>query len=76
MCAVSLFLAIMLALLRIFCGPEWSGHGVFTLFGILFFFMGAQFFVFGLLGEYICRISIDVRQRPKFIIGSKEGKID
>lgn len=75
MCAVSLLLAIVLIILRIFLGPVWSGHGLFPLFGILFFFIGGQFFVFGLIGEYICRISMDVRHRPKFIIGSKEGKV-
>jgi len=75
MAVVSIFFALLLIALRIFFGAVWAGNGVFTLFGILFFFIGIQFFVFGLIGEYICRISMDVRQRPKFIVGSKEGKI-
>lgn len=75
MAVVSIFLALLLITLRIFFGAVWAGNGVFTLFGVLFFFMGIQFFVFGLMGEYICRISMDVRQRPKFLIGSKEGKL-
>lgn len=75
MASVSMFFALLLILLRIFFGAVWAGNGVFTLFGILFFFMGVQFFVFGLIGEYICRISMDVRQRPKFIVASKEGKL-
>ena len=74
MCVGSLSFSILLILLRIFFGPEWSGNGIITLFGILFFFIGVQFFIFGLFGEYICRIGIDVRQRPKFIIASVEGK--
>ena len=75
MAGVSIFFALLLITLRIFFGAVWAGNGVFTLFGVLFFFMGIQFFVFGLIGEYICRISMDVRQRPKFLVGSKEGKL-
>ena len=75
MAAVSILFALLLILLRLFFGAVWAGNGLFTLFGILFFFMGIQFFVFGLIGEYICRISMDVRQRPKFIVASKEGKV-
>lgn len=75
MAGTSIFFALLLIALRIFFGAAWAGNGVFTLFGVLFFFMGIQFFVFGLIGEYICRISMDVRQRPKFLVGSKEGKL-
>ncbi len=75
MAVSSIFFALLLIALRIFFGAAWAGNGVFTLFGVLFFFIGVQFFVFGLIGEYICRISMDVRQRPKFLVGSKEGKL-
>ena len=47
---------------------EWSAHGVFTLFAILFLFIGAQFLAFGLLGEYIGRIYQEVRERPTYLL--------
>jgi undecaprenyl-phosphate 4-deoxy-4-formamido-L-arabinose transferase len=48
--------------------PEGTAQGVFTLFAVLFFFIGAQFLAFGLLGEYIGRIYQEVRDRPRFVI--------
>lgn len=61
-------LSILLIVLRLFFGPEWSGDGVFMLFAILFIFIGAQFVGMGLLGEYIGRIYNDVRARPRYFI--------
>lgn len=58
--------AVFLFLRRLILGPE--VEGVFTLFAILFFFIGAQFLAFGLLGEYISRIYLEVRKRPRYII--------
>ncbi len=49
-------------------------EGVFTLFAILFFFVGCQFLAFGLLGEYIGRIYGEVRRRPRYIIKSVHEK--
>ena len=51
-----------------FLHPEGTVQGVFTLFAILFFFVGAQFVAFGLLGEYIGRIYQEVRDRPRFVV--------
>jgi undecaprenyl-phosphate 4-deoxy-4-formamido-L-arabinose transferase len=51
-----------------FVHPEGTVGGVFTLFAILFFFVGAQFLAFGLLGEYIGRIYQEVRDRPRFVV--------
>lgn len=48
--------------------PEGTAQGVFTLFAVLFFFVGAQFLAFGLLGEYIGRIYQEVRDRPRFVV--------
>ncbi|RMG41964.1 MAG: glycosyltransferase [Candidatus Dadabacteria bacterium] len=59
---------LLLLVLRLAFGAEWAAEGVFTLFSLLFIFIGAQFFGLGLLGEYIGRISLDVRGRPRFII--------
>ncbi|MHB0991572.1 MAG: glycosyltransferase [Burkholderiales bacterium] len=68
---LSAFFVIYLALRRIFIGPEVAG--VFTLFGILFFLMGVILFGIGLLGEYIGRIYLQVRQRPRYLIESMLG---
>jgi undecaprenyl-phosphate 4-deoxy-4-formamido-L-arabinose transferase len=51
-----------------FLHPEGSAQGVFTLFAVLFFFVGAQFLAFGLLGEYIGRIYQEVRDRPRYVV--------
>lgn len=61
-------LAILLLLLRFAMGAIWAADGVFTLFAMLFVFIGAQFIGMGLLGEYIGRIYTDVRARPKYFI--------
>ena len=63
----------LLLVLRLVLGPEWAVGGVFTLFAILFFFVGAQFIAMGLLGEYIGRIYLDVRARPRYFIRKRVG---
>ncbi len=60
-------LAVLLIVLRLVLGPEWAAGGVFTLFAVLFTFIGAQFVGMGLLGEYIGRIYNDVRARPRYL---------
>ena len=57
---------LFLLVRRLFVGPE--VEGVFTLFAILFVFVGIQIFALGLIGEYIGRISMDVRRRPRYIV--------
>ncbi len=49
---------------RLFVGPE--VEGVFTLFAILFVFLGLLIFAVGLVGEYIGRIYMEVRRRPSY----------
>ena len=49
-------------------GDEWGRYGTFTLFAILFVFIGAQFAGMGLLGEYIGKIHLNARGRPQFYI--------
>ncbi|WP_145490674.1 undecaprenyl-phosphate 4-deoxy-4-formamido-L-arabinose transferase [Yersinia aleksiciae] len=66
-------LAVLLVVLRLVFGPEWAGGGVFTLFAVLFMFIGAQFVGMGLLGEYIGRIYNDVRARPRYFIQKVVG---
>ena len=61
-------LALLLLILRFALGATWAADGVFTLFALLFIFIGAQFVGMGLLGEYIGRIYTDVRARPRYFI--------
>ena len=65
---------LFLLLMRLIYGPEWAVGGVFTLFAVLFFFVGAQFVGMGLLGEYIGRIYGDVRARPRYFIQQVVGR--
>ncbi len=51
---------------RLLVGPE--VEGVFTLFAILFGFIGVQILALGIIGEYVGRIYNEVRKRPRFII--------
>jgi undecaprenyl-phosphate 4-deoxy-4-formamido-L-arabinose transferase len=55
-----------LFLRRLLVGPE--VEGVFTLFAILFLFVGLQVLALGLIGEYIGRIYLEVRRRPRYLI--------
>ncbi|NOZ37078.1 MAG: glycosyltransferase, partial [Gammaproteobacteria bacterium] len=63
---MSFIFVFYLAIRRIFVGPE--VEGVFTLFGIAFFLMGLLLFGIGLLGEYIGRIYVQIRERPRFLV--------
>jgi undecaprenyl-phosphate 4-deoxy-4-formamido-L-arabinose transferase len=67
-------LGIFILIMRLLYGPEWAVGGVFTLFALLFFFIGMQFLGMGLLGEYIGRIYYDVRGRPRYVISHVKGK--
>ncbi|MBY0578160.1 MAG: glycosyltransferase [Burkholderiales bacterium] len=68
----TLFVAY-LGIRRLIVGPE--AEGVFTLFGIVFLFIGIILFGIGMLGEYIGRIYQEVRHRPRYLIETiLEGK--
>ena len=67
--ALSFFFVAYLAIRRLFLvGPE--AEGLFTLFGIAFFLIGATLFGIGLLGEYVGRIYQQVRSRPRYLIAA------
>ncbi len=55
-------------------GDNWSQNGVFTLFSLVFIFMGGQFVAMGILGEYIGKIHMNTRGRPQFFIESVAGR--
>ena len=62
---------VFLLIRRLFVGPE--SEGVFTLFAILFVFVGLLFLALGLIGEYVGRIYLEVRKRPKFTVKREIG---
>ena len=64
--ALSALLVVYLFVRRLIVGPE--AEGLFTLFGIVFFFIGLALFGIGLLGEYVGRIYAQVRERPRYIV--------
>jgi undecaprenyl-phosphate 4-deoxy-4-formamido-L-arabinose transferase len=68
MAVVSILIALVLIAGRLIYGQEWAVSGVFTLFALVFFFLGVQLFAIGLLGEYVGRIYQEVRRRPRFVI--------
>jgi undecaprenyl-phosphate 4-deoxy-4-formamido-L-arabinose transferase len=63
---LSIAFVLFLAVRRLVVGPE--AEGVFTLFGLAFFLIGATLFGIGLLGEYVGRIYEQVRQRPRYLV--------
>jgi len=67
-------LGVFLLIARLVYGAEWAAEGVFTLFAVLFVFVGAQFVAMGLLGEYIGRIYHDVRARPRYFVEQVVGR--
>ena len=62
---------IFLFIRRLIVGPE--AEGLFTLFAILFFFVGTLYMALGLLGEYVGRIYQEVRGRPRYIVARVVG---
>ena len=65
---------VFLLVMRWLHGPGWAAEGVFTLFAVLFVFVGLQFVGMGLLGEYIGRIYHDVRARPRYFVQQIVGR--
>jgi undecaprenyl-phosphate 4-deoxy-4-formamido-L-arabinose transferase len=57
-----------LLIMRLIYGVEWGIDGIVPLFAVLFVFIGAQFVGMGLLGEYLGRVYVDVRARPRYFI--------
>ena len=57
---------IYLIIRRFIVGPE--AEGLFTLFAILFMLIGILLLGVGILGEYVGRIYMQVRDRPRYLI--------
>jgi undecaprenyl-phosphate 4-deoxy-4-formamido-L-arabinose transferase len=71
---VGIGFGVFLFVMRLIYGAMWAAQGVFTLFAILFIFIGAQFIGMGLLGEYLGRIYYDVRGRPRYFVQHVVGR--
>ena len=67
----SLAFAVFLLIRRFIVGAE--VEGVFTLFAILFFFIGITIFGIGIVGEYVGRVYQEVRKRPRYVIRRTHG---
>jgi undecaprenyl-phosphate 4-deoxy-4-formamido-L-arabinose transferase len=61
-------LFVVLLVRRLFFGSE--AEGVFTLFALVFMFIGVALFGIGLVGEYVGRIYDEVRHRPRYVVGT------
>jgi len=66
--------ALFLLVRRFVVGAE--VEGVFTLFAILFFFLGITIFGIGIVGEYVGRIYQEVRRRPRYVVRTIHGASD
>lgn len=66
--ALGMGFGLFLFVRRIVVGPE--AEGLFTLFAILFVFVGLQVLALGLIGQYIGRIYFEVRRRPRYLVRS------
>jgi undecaprenyl-phosphate 4-deoxy-4-formamido-L-arabinose transferase len=70
--ALGLGFGLFLFVRRLFVGPE--VEGVFTLFAILFVFVGLNTLGLALIGEYVGRIYKEVRGRPRYVIRQRLDK--
>ncbi len=68
---LGLLFGLMLFIRRFFVGPE--VEGVFTLFAILFVFVGLNTLGLALIGEYVGRIYREGRGRPRYVIRQTLG---
>lgn len=68
---LSVAFAIFLMVRRFIVGAE--VEGVFTLFAILFFFIGIIIMGIGIVGEYVGRVYQEVRKRPRFVVRRTYG---
>ena len=64
------FIGIVLIILDIFMDIS---NNILTMVSILAIFTGLQVFLLGLIGEYIGRIYVEVRKRPRYIINERNN---
>jgi dolichol-phosphate mannosyltransferase len=66
MLAISILLAVIVAALRVVM-PDIAPKGVTTLLIFILFFGSLNLFAIGLVGEYVSKILIEVKGRPRLI---------
>jgi undecaprenyl-phosphate 4-deoxy-4-formamido-L-arabinose transferase len=71
--ALGLAFSLFLIIRRLGHWDEPGEQGIFTLFAILFFFVGAQILCIGIVGEYVGRIFSEVRGRPSYVVRKVHG---
>jgi undecaprenyl-phosphate 4-deoxy-4-formamido-L-arabinose transferase len=64
---LGLLATLSLLVYRIVAGIGPSG--LVTAFALLFFLLGIQLFILGLMGEYVGRIYVEAKARPYFLVG-------
>lgn len=69
--AISLFYAIYIVTVTLLFGADLPGFP--SIIVAIMFFGGVQLLSIGILGEYIARIFTEVKQRPIYLLQSKEG---
>ena len=69
---LGMILGLGILIARLVLGEAWSNQGTLTVLGLLIFLTGAQFFAFGLIGEYIGRIFQQVRLREPWFVSTVE----
>lgn len=68
---VSFLLGILLIVRTLLVGRDVPGYA--SLVTVILFLGGIQFISLGVLGEYLSRVFIEVKQRPSYIIKEKVG---
>ena len=68
---LSLLFAVYMFARRLWIGPE--AEGVFTLLALNFLLMGVTIFCVGIAGEYVGRVYMEVRRRPRYAVRRTYG---
>lgn len=76
MSLVGVAVAVVLMAGRLLFGSGWAVDGIFTVFAVVFVFLGGLYLGIGILGEYLARIFNDVRGRPSYYVRRVVGGAD
>lgn len=76
MSLVGVAAAVVLMAGRLLFGSAWAVDGIFTVFAVVFVFLGGLYLGIGILGEYLARIFNDVRARPSYYVRRVVGGAD